>query len=107
MNSAPTIVASMLISPIMGPILAMSVSFNLRKGKLFRLGMYNYLLTLLICVTIGFLVRAMHLLSSALVAANAPCGMHAAKCVPHTVCHVPWLTLHLSTLQQCCYTSVA
>ena len=56
-DSSPTIVASMLISPIMGPILAVAVSYNLRKPKLLRLGLYNYMLTVFICVTIGFAVR--------------------------------------------------
>ena len=57
-NSAPTIVASMLISPIMGPVLAMAIAANVQKPKLFRLGVYNYILTLAVCIVVGFVVRA-------------------------------------------------
>ena len=49
----------MLISPMMGPILAMAISVNLHKVKLGLLGMQNVVMTMFICVGIGFVVRSL------------------------------------------------
>ena len=57
-NSAPTIVASMLISPMMGPILAMSIAANVHNPELARLGAFNFAITMLICIVAGFIVRS-------------------------------------------------
>jgi uncharacterized hydrophobic protein (TIGR00271 family) len=54
-NSAPIIVASMLVSPLMGPIMAMSLALNLRHFKLAWLGARNFSISMLIAIIIGFI----------------------------------------------------
>ena len=59
-NSAVIVVASMLVSPIMGPVLALTFGVHLRKFKfakaLAKLGLKNEIWSLLICIMIGFIV---------------------------------------------------
>eukprot|EP01084_Bolivina_argentea_P013119 24582_1 len=59
-NSAVAVVASMLVSPIMGPVLALTLGIHLRKFKfgilLAKLGAKNEFGSLLICIIVGFIV---------------------------------------------------
>jgi uncharacterized hydrophobic protein (TIGR00271 family) len=55
-NSAVVVVASMLVSPIMGPILAVTFGSVVRDWQLVRVGVLSELLSLLLCVLDGFLV---------------------------------------------------
>eukprot|EP01084_Bolivina_argentea_P197352 338221_1 len=59
-NSAVSVVASMLVSPIMGPVLALTIGVHLRKfkfaKKLARLGAKNEIWSLIICVAEGFII---------------------------------------------------
>jgi uncharacterized hydrophobic protein (TIGR00271 family) len=55
-NSAVIVVASMLVSPIMGPILAVTFGSVVRDWQLVRVGVLSELLSLLLCVLDGFLV---------------------------------------------------
>ena len=52
-SSSVTLVASMLISPLMGPILAGIFGAVVGDSKLRRLGIYNELISLVICVLSG------------------------------------------------------
>ena len=52
-SSSVTLVASMLISPLMGPILAGIFGAVVGDSKLRRLGIYNELISLIICVLSG------------------------------------------------------
>ncbi|KAK6188259.1 hypothetical protein SNE40_004476 [Patella caerulea] len=53
-NSSVVIVASMLISPLMGPILAIVFGIVIRNGSLWKLGLRTELIGLLMCIMIGF-----------------------------------------------------
>ena len=59
-NSAVSVVASMLVSPIMGPVLALTFGVHLRKfkfaQKLAKLGLKNEIWSLLICILEGFIM---------------------------------------------------
>lgn len=55
-NSAVVVVASMLVSPIMGPILAVTFGSVVHDWQLVRVGALSELLSLLLCVLDGFLV---------------------------------------------------
>ena len=52
-NNAVAIVASMLISPIMGPVLGLTFGTRIRDFPLARLSLFNELIALLGCVVIG------------------------------------------------------
>eukprot|EP00484_Ammonia_sp_Unknown_P028189 CAMPEP_0197025448 /NCGR_PEP_ID=MMETSP1384-20130603/5784_1 /TAXON_ID=29189 /ORGANISM="Ammonia sp." /LENGTH=884 /DNA_ID=CAMNT_0042453977 /DNA_START=20 /DNA_END=2674 /DNA_ORIENTATION=+ len=58
-DSAVIVVASMLVSPIMGPVLALTFGVHLRKFKfakaLARLGVKNEIWSLMICICVGFI----------------------------------------------------
>ena len=54
-NSSVVLVASMLVSPLMGPILAIVFGTAVRNRKLFRIGIKRELYCLLICVLCGFI----------------------------------------------------
>ncbi|KAL1129096.1 hypothetical protein AAG570_013627, partial [Ranatra chinensis] len=54
-NSIVILVASMLISPLMGPIMAGMFGTVIKDKKLQKMGVCNELLGLLLCVLIGFL----------------------------------------------------
>eukprot|EP01083_Nonionella_stella_P094493 265124_1 len=55
-NSAVIVVASMLVSPIMGPVLAFTFGVTLGNRPMARIGVRNECVSLLICVLIGFVV---------------------------------------------------
>ena len=55
-NSTVTIVASMLVSPIMGPVLALTFGSVINNWKLMLLGISTELFSLLVCVFVGFLI---------------------------------------------------
>ena len=53
-NSSVIIVASMLVSPLMGPVLAFTFGVTLKQRGLSHLGLKNEILSMIICVTTGF-----------------------------------------------------
>jgi len=54
-NNTVVIVASMLVSPIMGPILATTFGLVLKDRELaLRYGVWNEVLSLLLCIVVGF-----------------------------------------------------
>ncbi len=55
-NSSLVLVASMLVSPLMGPILAGVLGAVLQDGQLRNRGIRNEVVSLAICVGIGFLL---------------------------------------------------
>lgn len=55
-NNTVVIVASMLVSPIMGPILAITFGTMIDKTSLVHQGIINEIASLLICVVVGFIV---------------------------------------------------
>ena len=48
----------MLVSPLMGPILATTFGFVVKDYPLLRLGVRNELLALFICILVGMIVGA-------------------------------------------------
>ena len=54
-NSSVVLVASMLVSPLMGPILAIVFGTAVRNRKLCRIGIKREIYCLLICVLCGFI----------------------------------------------------
>ena len=55
-NSSGGIVASMLVSPLMNPILGIVFGLSVRDQSLWKRGLRNELIGLIICVTCGFLL---------------------------------------------------
>ena len=55
-NSAVVVVASMLVSPLMGPVLAITFGASLKRMDLVKLGLKNEIWSLLICFIIGFIL---------------------------------------------------
>ena len=55
-NSTVVIVASMLVSPMMNPILGIVFGLSIREHSLWRRGLRNELIGLLICLVCGFLL---------------------------------------------------
>ena len=55
-NSTVVIVASMLVSPMMNPILGIVFGLSIREHSLWRRGLRNELIGLLICLSCGFLL---------------------------------------------------
>ena len=53
-NSAVIVVASMLVSPLMGPVLAFTLGITLQDKYLMKLGFKNELISILICIIVGF-----------------------------------------------------
>ncbi len=53
-NNTVVIVASMLVSPIMGPILAITFGAMIEKGHLVKMGIINECISLFLCVLVGF-----------------------------------------------------
>jgi uncharacterized hydrophobic protein (TIGR00271 family) len=54
-NNTVVIVASMLVSPIMGPILAITFGTMIEKSSLVHQGIINEVVSLVICVMVGFI----------------------------------------------------
>jgi len=54
-NSSVILVASMLVSPIMGPILAIVFGTCIKNKKLIKIGIYREMYSLLICIICGFI----------------------------------------------------
>jgi len=54
-NSSVILVASMLVSPIMGPILAIVFGTCIKNKKLVKIGVYRELYSLAICILCGFI----------------------------------------------------
>lgn len=55
-NNAVAIIASMLVSPIMGPVLAVTFGATVHDWELCRLGLRSELLSLCVCLLVGFLI---------------------------------------------------
>jgi uncharacterized membrane protein len=55
-NNTVAIVASMLVSPIMGPVMACTFGSIVNKWSLVHLGAVSELLSLLLCCIIGFCI---------------------------------------------------
>ncbi|CAF2119061.1 unnamed protein product [Rotaria magnacalcarata] len=55
-NSAVIIVASILVSPLMNPILGFVFGLSVREHSLWRRGLRNELIGLIICITCGFIL---------------------------------------------------
>mmetsp|Transcript_14594 Transcript_14594/g.19203 ORF Transcript_14594/g.19203 Transcript_14594/m.19203 type:complete len:582 (-) Transcript_14594:7-1752(-) len=55
-DNTVVIVASMLVSPIMGPILAFTFGTTIRNKKLIQIGLRNELVSLLLCVVVGVVI---------------------------------------------------
>lgn len=55
MNSVALVVASMLVSPLMGPIMAMTVAVNLRMERFALTSLRDFLLSVLVLLCTGFL----------------------------------------------------
>jgi hypothetical protein len=55
-NSSVIIVASMLVSPLMNPILGIVFGMSVREHSLWRRGFRNEFIGLVICVTCGFIL---------------------------------------------------
>jgi len=54
-NNVVVIVASMLVSPLMGPILAVTFGFTMRDFAMMKVGLFSELVGLLLCCIVGFL----------------------------------------------------
>ncbi|OXA40543.1 uncharacterized protein LOC110860701 [Folsomia candida] len=54
-DSAVNVVASMLVSPLMGPIMAMTFGAVIRDWQLVRIGIISELVGLLLCLLVGFI----------------------------------------------------
>ncbi len=55
-NSTVIIVASMLVSPLMNPILGVVFGLSVRDHSLWRRGLRNEVIGLIICISCGFLI---------------------------------------------------
>ena len=55
-NSTVIIVASMLVSPLMNPILGIVFGLSVREHSLWKRGFRNELIGLIICITCGFIL---------------------------------------------------
>lgn len=55
-NSTVIIVASMLVSPLMNPILGVVFGLSVREHSLWRKGLRNELIGLVICISCGFIL---------------------------------------------------
>jgi len=59
-NSSVILVASMLVSPMMGPILAATFGMVIRDQSLQKLGVRNELIALGLCISVGFITGILH-----------------------------------------------
>lgn len=57
-NSSSTIIASMLVSPIMGPVVAMAYGTTIGDWKMVKRAIRTESLSLLFCVVVGFIIGA-------------------------------------------------
>lgn len=53
-NSVVAIVASMLVSPIMGPVVAVTFGTTIKDWSLVKMGLFSELVGLLTCICVGF-----------------------------------------------------
>lgn len=57
-NSSVTIIASMLVSPIMGPVVGLAYGTTIRDWKLVRRSLRNESISLLACIVMGITIAA-------------------------------------------------
>lgn len=57
-NSSTTVISSMLLSPIMGPVIGMSYGFTIQDFPLVKRSIRNEAISILICVIFGFILGA-------------------------------------------------
>ena len=55
-DSSVVVIASMLVSPIMGPVLAFTFGATMRNKDLRQMGLRNEAISLLICVVVGVII---------------------------------------------------
>ena len=55
-NNSTTIIASMLVSPIMGPVVAMAYGTTIFDWRMIRVGLVTELVTLVLCIVIGAII---------------------------------------------------
>ena len=55
-NSSASVIASMLVSPLMGPVTAMSYSFMIGDFKLFRMALMTEVFSILYCCVVGVII---------------------------------------------------
>eukprot|EP01082_Thalassiosira_pseudonana_P010082 g8968.t1 g8968 contig34:540966-542250(-) len=55
-NSSATIIASMLVSPIMGPVVAIAYGATIRDRVLIRKALMNEMVSLLFCILVGAII---------------------------------------------------
>jgi hypothetical protein len=55
-NNTVAIVASMLVSPIMGPVMALTFGTVVNNWSLTLLGLQSELVSLLMCICVGFII---------------------------------------------------
>merc|ERR1712228_1156564 len=63
-NNAVIVVASMLVSPLMGPVLAFTFGVTLKEVNMATIGLKNEILSLIICVITGFITGFFYALLS-------------------------------------------
>ncbi len=61
-NNTVAIVASMLVSPIMGPVMALTFGTVVNNWSLTLLGMKSEFISLFICVIVGFVIGVVSIL---------------------------------------------
>jgi hypothetical protein len=57
-NSTATIIASMLVSPIMGPVIALGYGTTICDRKMIKLALRNKVISLAFCIVIGVIIGA-------------------------------------------------
>jgi uncharacterized membrane protein len=57
-NSTVTIIASMLVSPIMGPVVGLAYGTTIRDWRLVRRSLRNESISLLACIFMGIIIAA-------------------------------------------------
>lgn len=57
-NSTATIIASMLVSPLMGPVIGMAYAATIRDCRMFRIAFFTESMSLLMCILVGAVVSA-------------------------------------------------
>merc|ERR1719461_953751 len=59
-DNSVIVVASMLVSPLMGPVLAFTFGVTLKERNMAMMGLRNEILSLAVCVMTGFITGFLH-----------------------------------------------
>jgi uncharacterized hydrophobic protein (TIGR00271 family) len=57
-NSVAAVIASMLVSPLMGPVVGMAYAYTIHDYKMFRIALTTEIISLVACIITGVLVAA-------------------------------------------------